>query len=271
MRFLASTRSRPSVAAGNLHVFFALTLVSVAFAAISLRLFRSAWQVKGAEGWLGLAFLCVALSMPLRWVIQRTALVPTELEPSLVLGGHALMALGLSAFTLFVGRVFRPDAGWAVGVTTLLIGIQIVSLPALVLFGGHRDEQNVSVVVVGLCRALPFAWGFVESLRYYHLMKRRETLGLADAVVTNRFALFAVWTGALVGLPILLFVVRAWALLSTATGRLIAEDGSLAAPAWLLAVGLLGFGLAASAALWLSFFPPQAWLERIRAQPPAAA
>ncbi len=262
---------RPSVAAGISHVSFVLFIVSAAFAAISFRLFRSAWQARGAEGWLGLAFLCVALSMPLRWLIQRAHLAPADLEPSFVLGGHALMALGLCAFTLFVHRVFRPETAWATAVVTFVIAIQIVSLPALVLFGGHRDEQNVSVLVVGLCRALPFAWGFLESLRYHRLMKRRQALDLADAVVTNRFALFAVWTGALVGLTGLLFVVRTWALVSTASGRLIGSDGSLSTPAWLLALGLLGFGLSAAIALWLSFFPPQPWLDRLRASAVAPA
>jgi len=259
------------VAAGILHVFLVLFLVSASFAVISLRLFRSAWQARGAEGWLALSFLCVALSMPLRWLIQRTTLVPPELEPAASLGVHALMALGLCAFTLFVHRVFRPESGWAMGIAGLVIAIQIVSLPALILFGGHRDEQSLSVLVVGLCRALPFAWGFLESLRYHGLMKRRQALGLADAVVTNRFALFAVWTGALVGLPALLFVVRAWLLLSTGSGKLIAVDGTLSAPAWLLALGLLGFGAAAAVALWLSFFPPRAWLDRVRTSGVATA
>lgn len=251
-------------------MLFVLLLVSAAFAAIGLRLFRSAWQVGGAEGWLGGAFVCVAVSMPLRWLVQRSHVVPPDLEPSFILGGHALLALGLTAFTLFVYRVFRPGTGWAIGVAALVIGIQIVSLPALVLFGGHREEQNVSVLVVGLCRGLPFGWGFLESFRYHRLMKRRQALGLADAVVTNRFALFAVWTGALVGLPALLFVVRTWALRSSEGGRLMTTEGTLGAPAWLLVFGLLGFGLSAAAALWLSFFPPRVWLDRVRARRSAA-
>ncbi|MEM9177341.1 MAG: hypothetical protein AAGC67_19170 [Myxococcota bacterium] len=256
--------------AGMADVFLVLLLFSAAFAAISLRLFRSAWHARGAEGWLGLAFLCVAISMPLRWLIQRSDLVAPDEAPAFLLGGHALMALGLSAFTLFVDRVFRPDSGWALGVTGALIALQIVSLPALVLFGGHRDEQHLSVAVVGLCRALPFAWGFVESRRYHALMKRRQTLGLADAVVTNRFALFAIWSGSLVGLPAVLFVVRLWVRASSETGRLVAQDGSLTAPAWVLAAALVGFGSAAAVTLWLSFFPPKAWLARVEARVAAA-
>ena len=261
---IGSHSLRACVQGVGLGVFFVLLLVSVAFAAVSLRLFRSAWEARGAEGWLGLAFLCVALSMPLRFLIQRSQLIPDDLAPTFLLGGHALMALGLSAFTLFVARVFRPDSGWAAVVTGALIGIQVLSLPALVLFGGHRDEQSIAVMAVGLCRALPFAWGLFESIRYHRLMQRREALGLADAVVTNRFALFAVWTGALVGLPILLFFVRSWVLLSTETGKMLGADGALSAPGQVLAAGLLVFGLSAAVALWLSFFPPQFWLDRVR-------
>ena len=252
-------------------MFIVLFAVSAAFAVLSLRLFRTARASKGAEGWLGLAFLCVAVLMPLRFVIQRTALVPEPLEPTFLLGGHALMAMGLSAFTLFVGRVFRPGVAWAVAVSAILIGAQIVSLPLLVLFGGHRDEQSLSVLTVGLVRALPFAWGFVESLRYRRLMQRRQALGLADAVVANRFGLFAIWTGSLVGLPLVLFTARVWILTMTEHGRMIGPDGTLSGAGWLLVAGLVVFGGATTISLWLSFFPPTAWIARVQAKAAAAA
>ena len=43
---------------------------------------------------------------------------------------------------------------------------------------------------------LAFAWGGFEALRYFFLLRRRQALGLADPVVTNRFLLWAIadWT-----------------------------------------------------------------------------
>lgn len=251
-------------------MFFVLCVVSAAFCAVSLRLFRSGWRAGGAEGWLGAAFLCIAGSMPLRWGVQRAHVFAEALEPSLVVLGHALMAAGLSAFTLFVHRVFRAESCWATPVSALLIAVQIISLPALVLFGGHRDEHHASVLAVGLCRALPFAWGFAEALRYQRLMRRRAALSLADPVVTNRFGLFAIWTGAMTAIPLLLFGVRLWMGHAQAPATLVASDGRLSVAGGVLAAGLLILGGAATVSLWLSLVPPRSWSAWIRARAAAA-
>ena len=244
-----------------------LGLVSAAFALIGLRLLRTALPVRGAEGWLGLAFLCVAASMPIRGLLANGLLADSART---LLFSHALMAAGLCAFTLFVDRVFRPDDGWAIAVTAVLVALQIATLPALVFFGGHRSEQSVVSVLIGLSRALPFVWAFWESRRYHRQMCRRGELGLADPVVTNRFGLFATWTGALSSISIGVSLLRLYAVLGTESGRMLSDDPTSRGVLGLV-VGVLAIaGTAAAAALWLSFFPPQAWLERIRAQQPAA-
>lgn len=248
-----------------------LLFVSIAFGFLSLRLIRSALRSGGAEGWLGLGFLCVGLSMPLRFWIQRGGMIDASAQPAFLLVAHAMMAAGLCGFTLFVARVFRPDEGWARGITALLILLQILSLPALVLFGGHRDEQHFSVAVVGLIRVLPFFWAFLESRRYAKLMRRRLELGLADPIVANRFSLFALWTGALVGLPVLLFAVRVWLATTTETGRLMATEPAARLALAVFAPGMLILGLATIVGLWLSFFPPQAWCSRVEARARAAS
>jgi len=244
-------------------IFFVIGLISAGFMALSLRLFRTALRASGAEGWLGVAFLCVGISMPLRAALRVGSFFSTESEPTVLLVSHALMAAGLSAFTLFVDRVFRPDDGWARVMTASMIGLQIISLPALVFFGGHRDEQNVTVMVIGLIRGLPFGWGFFESHRYYRQMKKRAGLGLSDPVTTNRFALFAIWSGALFALPALLFALRLWAKLGTETGRLVGDQPGGSIASGILVAGLLGLGGAAIVSLVLSFFPPRFWVERL--------
>lgn len=252
-------------------MFFVLFLVSALFAVLSVRLFRSAAIAGGAEGWLGLAFLSVGISMPTRAVVSLGVIDDAAMGPLLLLAGHALMALGLSALTLFVHRVFRPEAGWALGVTAALIGLQIATLPTLVFFGAHRTEQSLVTIGVGLVRALPFAWGFVESKRYHRQMQKRAALGLSDPVVTNRFALFAIWNGALFMLPVVLFTLRTWALLGTETGRMLEEGAVARLITGLLALGLGGLGGAAIVALFLSFFPPRFWLARLEERARATA
>ena len=60
------------------------------------------------------------------------------------------------------------------------------------------------VAVLGLY----YVWTAFEGFRYYGMMKKRMALGLADAVVTNRFLLWALcglvsltWNARVGGLP----------------------------------------------------------------------
>lgn len=244
-----------------------LCALSAVFGFLGLRLFRSAWRVSGAEGWLGLTFLCVGLAMPIRVGVQRSGWMPAVDAPTSLLASHTLMAMGLCGFTLFVHRVFRPDRGWAHLLAASLIGLQILSLPAIVFVGGHRDEQSFVAIATSLVRALPFGWGFLESFRTYRQMRRRVSIGLIDRVSANRFALFAIWTGALFAIPVLLFVIRGWARVATESGRVLGSD-STGQTATALVVGtLVVFGSAATISLWLSFFPPRRFLAYLEGSP----
>jgi len=250
-------------------LFIVICIIAGLFLLLSLRLFRTAVRAGGAEGWLGLAFLCLALSMPLRVFLAQN-LISESHAPTLLLAGHALMAAGLCGLTLFVDRVFRPNDGWARAITTTLILLQIVTLPALVFFGGHRTEYNFAAISISLIRALPFGWGFYESHRYYRQMKKRSLLGLSDPVVTNRFALFAIWNGALFALPVMLFLVRTWAWLGSESGGLRGDGFTAQVTSTLLTASLVLLGGSAVIALSMSFFPPRPWisfLERRAAAP----
>ena len=118
------------------------------------------------------------------------------------------------------------------------------------------------MLFVNACRTLPFLWALIESLVYRAQMKKRESLGLADPVVTNRFGLFAIWGGALFVLPVAILIIRLRL-------RALGVDGGIAGSidlGWVMPLvqGLLvGTGLFAFTALWLSFFPPRFYIERI--------
>ena len=252
-------------------MFIVVGIVAGFFLFLSLRLFRTAYRVGGAEGWLGFAFLCVSISMPLRVLLAQGFV--KEFDASIVLlAGHALMAAGLCGLTLFVDRVFRPDDGWAYVMTMTLVLLQVVTLPALVFFGGHRTEQNFASISISLIRALPFAWGFYESHRYYRQMKKRSRLGLSDPIVTNRFGLFAIWNGALVALPVMLFVLRTGAWLGGEAGGLQSNGFVGQVTSTLLTASFVLLGGTAVVALSMSFFPPRAWTRFLeeRAAAPAS-
>ena len=116
---------------------------------------------------------------------------------------------------------------------------------------------------------LVFGWAFVESFRYYIMMRRRVALGLAEPVVTNRFLLWTLWTAGLTILPLVVTAVRAVQLAhfgasDPASGLVFSEEA-----AWSLAVvrsTVMGVGPVIIAALWLSFFPPRSYVGWVRAR-----
>ncbi|MCP4908229.1 MAG: hypothetical protein GY910_24925 [bacterium] len=87
-----------------------IAIVAAVFLALSFWLFRTLPGTSGAEGWLAGFFLLAAFSMPL-WVWQtQDQPVLGDFESMLVLVSHGLMSAVMCSYTLFIGRMFRPDS-----------------------------------------------------------------------------------------------------------------------------------------------------------------
>jgi len=94
-------------------------------------------------------------------------------------------------------------------------------------------------------------WGSIEALRYWRMMRRRTRLGLADAVVTNRFFLWGVGAGA--------------AGVGTAVGfaaQLVIGRPALEVP-WVTLSSSM-HGLTAAIAMSLAFLPSEAYRRFIQ-------
>ena len=104
-------------------------------------------------------------------------------------------------------------------------------------------------------------WTMVESYRYYALMRRRQALGLADPMVTNRFLL---WGSASLG--------TALATWTSSIGFFLPQRPDVIA-AWepLLQTATATFGVATVALFYLTFFPPSWYRQRIVAARSATA
>jgi len=245
--------------------FLPVFAIAGLFLTLAFRLFRSAVRTGGAERWLAAFFVTIAFALPLRTVSVNSGL---ELSggAALVNGlAHGLLSVSIICFTIFLWRVFRGQETWAKALAVGIIASQVFGLVALIALGGHRVESSNAVLAINLSRGVAFAWAFFESCRYHRMMARRETLGMGDPVVTNRFALFSIWTGALFFLPFAIATLRIYV-------RLLSVEGDLAgAPAHstvmnVVRVCVLLSGLVATAALWLSFFPPQRYLAKLEAR-----
>ena len=177
------------------------------------------------------------------------------------LAGLAVHHVGVACSLTFIVKVFRPTERWAPALATALLGVLAVSWLGLVATGASPRPGGGNAwywVGFSIMATYPF-WITAESLHYWTLMRRRRDLGLADPLVTNRFALIAtaslfaaaaIWTGAL---PALL--------------GLAPSDQLRLAPLMLSATGT--FGVGAIAAYWLAFFPPGWYARRLGAPTPA--
>jgi hypothetical protein len=164
------------------------------------------------------------------------------------------VAIRLAAISVlvFTRHVFRPHEAWAKGfafVLVIALAISWMAFPYTRIYAENsRDLFWYDFFAVA--RSLAMAWGATESLGYYAKSRRRMRLGLADALVTNRFLL---WGIGLVSLTLLMA--------STLLASTVGVDPAVST--WVLLESFAG--LVGASTLWLTFFPGKvykAFVER---------
>jgi hypothetical protein len=165
---------------------------------------------------------------------------------------------GMVCMCAFTQQVFLPGARWA----RALVAGMAVYLPVGLAGAAHAlavaDPALGSVPAVHgwllWCLAgygFTFAWSALESLRHHDMARRRLALGLADPLVAHRFLLFALYGLGATGI-----------VASNVAGVLLGHDIS-ASLLVLVPSGVLG--VAAAAAMYLAFLPPDWYVARVRA------
>lgn len=221
----------------------------VASLVIGARLLWLGWgRPTAPESLLGLAlFSGGALAFPLSAAASHAGLAP-ELRAQLGAASYAGCYVMLVGKAAFVWSVFRPGERWAAA----LFGAFCIAPPALLAaqlhaadlaayYVGGRGPLAWNQLTLWLCDL----WATVESFRYLALMRRRQRIGLADPLTTDRFLLFGLANGG---------AVFASGVIGLAGG--IQSMGSPLVVAFVSAL-TVGSGVA----LWLAFLPP----ERYRA------
>lgn len=168
---------------------------------------------------------------------------------------QATVDAGIIAVAVFTARVFRPasrTARAALVVGTLGLLAILVSNSWTVATSLDADTSTAltrdRTVAFFLISTAAFSWTAFEAGAWWLRMRRRAALGLADPVVANRFGLWTAWG-----------VATALGAVINAVG--VASGASIHAPAPLLATALLGF--VNTGALFLAFFAPSSYVERI--------
>jgi hypothetical protein len=245
-------------------IFIFLLLV-----APGMRLLSLAYRTRQLpEFWGGLYFVGAAFGISMRVMGSSLYSTRPELADTLNTIGHCAFASGTIAIAVFTLRVFRPSS--IAGRT--LAGIMITAILATTshsLFGGYASiENSYSILATNFARLLPTCWAFYESLRYWRSMCRREVLGLADPVLTNRFLLWSIWTGAVTLLPMVPLAIRVLGIALLGNIEYGQDVQAEWLPSVLMVVRVLFLAVApiAAIALSLSFFPPAVYLDRVRAR-----
>jgi hypothetical protein len=177
----------------------------------------------------------------------------TPLGETLRITGNFLQAFGFVAATTFTWRVFRPGSRWALAIAYFASAALFASAAGFALAparsGAVSLQQHADVWIKTLC----LGWGAFESIRYWHVTRRRVALGLADPLVS---AAFLCW-GVALAAGALGFVVIYVALLGLAPGEGIGAGVQLA---------MSLCGLVSAAGLYLAFLPPRPWARWIAAR-----
>ena len=224
---------------------------------------------------LGISLFALAsfvVGWRLLWLAHRTGLLPEKLiGGSLFLAGGigtallilsglagpargvfstaAMLAIdcGITVLGVFTWRVFRPG----------LVGATVVATCTALLFlsfasdwvSGHYlgvRRSGFSMTADYSGRFAMYGWASFETMRQFVLARRRLRIGLSEPLVANRFLLWGISTLAANGI----WVYSLWSELAKTSDR----------TAFYLVVSVLGSTCAI--AIWLAFFPPQAYRRR---------
>jgi hypothetical protein len=222
---------------------------------VSIRLLLLARRTRALpELLIGFGLLVLgAIGYPVAIAVEATAGTPA-LQTALSVAHALLQTLGEGSIAVFTWRVFRPDAGWAHGLVlgffgglAVLATCQIVG-PGWAAFAAHKTGPWEYLTFFTL---FALGWAGAEAMLYHRKLVRRLALGLADAVSTNRMAL---WSSSILSA----FAISALVAALRATGHELNPRA--------MGIILGPLGLVSAGSMWLAFVPPHRYLRWIEAR-----
>ena len=247
-------------------IYAAPILVFLLLVAPGLRLLALASRTRRTpELWCGLYFVGAAIGLSLRVAGASFLLEDPARAEQLNVAGHLGLASGTIAMAIFTLQVFHPGHVVARFFAATTIGLIIATSCHTLLGGWVLREDSLSMIATNALRIVPTAWAFYESFRYWRSMRRRLALGLADPVVTNRFLLWTIWSGGVSLLPLIALSLRVLSVTFLGSEGYTTRAAELLPPA-MAAIRILFLLIVPMTvtALFLSFFPPKRYLDRIR-------
>jgi hypothetical protein len=203
---------------------------------------------------LGL-LLMGGLGYPILILAQFGSFLPDGARVFLIVVHLVFHAVAMPAVAVFNWRVFRPREAWA---KAFVVAICLAVLACFVGQGVDPGYRAMALggeqvwLLYGQIGVVVFLWSGIESLRYFARLRRRQKIGLADAVVANRFLLWGAGTLCAGSVTTLIQILQALGIDTNGT------------PAGAAVIAPLG--LAASVTLWLAFLPPARYTSWVTAR-----
>ncbi len=191
----------------------------------------------------------------LEWVFWGLYLYWPGSNPSVNDAFATACRIGISASVLCLGcftwLTFRSQSVAAAVAFWAALGAMVVGFFGSGAVGDWRGfrSDHVWIWIENLAQILVYGWACAEALLYYRNARRRVAHGLADPVLTNKFALWGTYAGCYGGVQILFLLALA------------SPDGFTNLGAVDIALTLIGIG-----SLWLAFFPHRLYLAWLRGE-----
>jgi hypothetical protein len=258
----------------------AVTLINLLLSlAIGLRLYRVAWREGGfgPEFWLAgfflfAAFLGAGLNISVYVGMAEPSLAMNAFQNSLVLMASGFnYCVGTAGLHMFVWLTFRRESKRARSAAA------VGSLAVFIAAGVQAITEGFSVKVIPgigywafqVARNAPYYWLAAESLRYYAGARRRVRIGLADALVSNRFLLLGLWAVAWAAMGLSDVIARTLYVMSSGSTTELHID--TAGPIILTTIAITSaLGALAAVTLALSFFPTRSYRRFIESRAAAS-
>lgn len=211
---------------------------------------------------VGIALLCYA-------TVAQTSLFATHaigLDSGSFSLRMTLLALRLLAYyitlvglAVFTWRVFDSASSWRKALVVVLSTTGIVTMGVSFWAIWHQVSIGGALPLyarfgLSLQFAVLFGWMALDSLRYQKRMKKRQALGLADPAITNRFGVWGISAAA------------SSLLVGALTVVMIRSNDALLGADSLSSAIVSAAGLVNSMGWWLTFMPPLAYTNWIRAR-----
>jgi hypothetical protein len=200
------------------------------------------------EKLLGAAFVFDGIEW-LLWVLAiYTPAAGTDLGVAFVFLCRVFISGKNICLLAFTYTVFRPQSLTARNAVWVFSIIQVLGLVVGAALGDWQGQQSDRIwlwLETG-AQQIVRPWAFVESLVFYTRMRRRQAVGVADPVVTNRFLL---WAGYGLTSSITAFF---WFFAS-----LVVADGS--GYPFIFDAIMIGLTVLSCICIALAFFPPQSY------------